>query len=477
MGLRLRPHQAEILDVLADEDRFALLWDMRTGKTLPTLIDVSDKLLSGEAENWLWVAPLSALGAVRHNAEMLSDERRKVLDEKMTCINYDKLSRKGSKWQKKIASVQWDGITLDEGHKIKNPNSNVTKFILGTKRNRGEDGICRGVKFRRFLTGTPVANSHYENFWSMLSFLHDDYIWYDQFCALYCITVNIPGTYVKMIKGYRMTEDLLEDVAKCSSVVRLDDVSNAPEDNEDYVIYVPWSDDVNPEPFNATTGEIYNQTMDSYIDGLDMVMDNPMARMTRLRMIASGSVSDDKKKLYPLHSNKVDCVLDVIDNFDGKVVVFHFFTLSGDMLSKALADKKIKHLQLNGRTPQAEKQSIWRDFQKDPEQRVFVSQINSGGTGIDLYTADMIIFMEPCLSSVDLEQARKRISDVDATVAKSFVFMLTEDSIEVDIYNKLKNHEGFTEDMFKKLIIDKAVVVGKITEQEAEEIMEANNIA
>ena len=47
MGLRLRPHQAEILDVLADEDRFALLWDMRTGKTLPTLIDVSDKLLSG----------------------------------------------------------------------------------------------------------------------------------------------------------------------------------------------------------------------------------------------------------------------------------------------------------------------------------------------------------------------------------------------------------------------------------------------
>ena len=105
-----------------------------------------------------------------------------------------------------------------------------------------------------------------------------------------------------------------------------------------------------------------------------------------------------------------------------------------------------------------------------------MSQINSGGTGIDLYTADMIIFMEPCLSSVDLEQARKRISDVNATVAKSFVFLLTEDSIEEDIYAKLKNHEGFTDKMFKAMMIDKALDAGKITDEQASEMREVNDL-
>lgn len=473
MALRLRPHQEQILDVLAEEDRYALLWDMRTGKTLPALIDATDKLLSGEADNWLWIAPLSALGAVQHNARLLSEERQRVIREKMTCINYDKLSRNGSKWQKEIAAVKWDGITLDEGHKIKNPTSNVSKFILGSKK---KPGICRGVRFRRFLTGTPVSNSHFENFWCMLSFLDDDYMGYAMFQSLYCITKNIPGTYVQRIVGYRMTEYILRDVAKCSSVVRLEDVSNAPEDNEDYIIHVPWSERKNPSPFDATTKELYDQVVDSYLDALDMVMDNPMARMSRLRMIASGSVTSDEGLLYPLYSNKVATTLDTLESFDGKVVVFHFFKVSGDSLCRALAEKKIPFKQLNGRTPQAEKQQVWRDFQDDPECKVFVSQINSGGTGIDLYTADMIIFMEPCLSSVDLEQARKRISDVNATVAKSFVFLLTEDSIEEDIYARLKNHEGFTDKMFKAMMIDKALDAGKITDEQASEMREVNDL-
>lgn len=471
--MRLRPHQEEILDVLADNDRYALLWDMRTGKTLPALIDATDKILSGEAENWLWVAPLSALGAVQNNARLLSAERREAIDKHITCVNYDKLSRKGSKWRKQIESVSWDGITLDEGHKIKNPQSNISKFILGTPKH---PGLCHGVRFRRFLTGTPVSNSHYENFWSMLKFLDDDYIWYKTFESVYCVTRNIPGTYVYTITGYRNTANLMETVSKYASIVRLDDVSNAPEDNEDYVIRVPWSDEKNPAPFNATSKQIYDQVVESYIDALDMVMDNPMARMSRLRMIAAGSVSDDERKLYPLRTNKVKATMETLESFDGKVVVFHFFKMSGDALCAELAKAKIPHKQLNGSTPQSEKQVIWQDFQRDPDCKVFVSQINSGGTGIDLYTADMIIFMEPCLSSVDLEQARKRISDVNATVAKSFVFLLTEGSIEEDIYERLKNHEGFTDKMFKTLMIDKAVSAGKIDEQTASELREENDL-
>lgn len=475
MAFKLRPHQEIGLEQLAENDRFALLWDMRTGKTLPALIDATDKIIAGEADNWLWIAPLSALGAVPNNARLLSPERQEAV-KKITLINYDKLSRRDSKWQKEIRATQWDGITLDEGHKIKNPKSNTARFILGTARMKYRDGICRGVPYRRFLSGTPVANSHYENFWSMLSFLGVEGLSYEAWTSRFCVTKNIPGTYARMIVGYRDEEYLLQKVATVSSTVRLQDVTNAPDDNPDFVVNVPWSDKVNPAPFGVDTQTLYKQTMDSYIDALDMVMDNPMARMTRLRMIASGSISDDERQLYPLASNKTKYTMDVVENFEGKVVVFHFFATSGDEFAFELERKKIPFKRLNGRTPSSEKTTVWRDFQDDPDCKVFLAQINSGGTGIDLYTADMIVFMEPCLSSVDLEQARKRIADVNATAAKSFVFMLTEDSIECEIYEKLKNHEGFTEKMFAQLIADRAVECGKVSREEADKMLEEHKM-
>lgn len=467
--LALRDHQQIGLDLLAENDRFALLWDMRTGKTLPALIDATDKLISGEAGSWLWIAPLPALGAVHHNALLLSKERQDAIRDKMTLINYDKLSRKGSKYQREIAEVDWDGITLDEGHKIKNPNSNVARFILGTPKQRYADGLCRRAKFRRFLTGTPVSNSHLENFWSMLSFFKDGYTDYNGWKSFYCIERPIPGTYARQIVGYRCAEHLLEEVSAVSNSVRLSDVTNAPDDNPDYVVHVPWSDKRNPDPFAVTTRKIYDEVLESYIDGLDMVMDNPMARMAKLRMIAAGAVTDDEGNYYPLASEKVPYTIDTIENFEGKVVVFHFFTESGNALCRELDKMGISHKTLNGRTPQAEKKTVWRDFQADPECKVFIAQINSGNAGIDLYTADMIIFMEPCLSSTDLEQARKRISDVNAEVAKSFVFMLTENSIEEKIYGRLCNHESFTDKLFVNLIADQAVAAGKITEEEKDE--------
>lgn len=466
MTLKLRPHQEVGLELLAEHDKFALLWDMRTGKTLPALIDATDKLIAGEADNWLWVGPLPALGAVQHNAELLSEERQAVIRDKMTLINYDKLSRKGSRYQKEISGVDWDGITLDEGHKIKNPDSNVAKFILGTQRNFYCDGLCRRARFRRFLTGTPVANSHLENFWSMLSFFDDCYEAYSSWKAWYCIERQIPGTYARRIVGYRHQNEIMDEVAAVSNTVRLEDVTNAPDDNPDYVVHVPWSSERNPEPFVSTTRKIYEQTIESYISALDMVMDNPMARMARLRMIAAGAVTDEQGNYYPLANNKVAYTLDAIENFDGKVVVFHFFTESGNQLCRALSKKNINHKKLNGKTPQSEKQTVWRDFQSDPNCKVFVSQINSGNAGIDLYTADMTIFMEPCLSSTDLEQARKRISDINATVAKSFVFMLTEDSIEEEIYGHLCEHESFTDKLFVNLIADQAVTEGYISEED-----------
>ena len=470
MGLKLRPHQEIGLDLLAENDRFALLWDMRTGKTLPALIDATDKIISGEAENWLWIAPLSALGAVPNNARLLSPERQEAV-KKITLINYDKLSRKGSKWRNEIRWTDWDGITLDEGHKIKNPKSNTTQFILGTARKHYTDGIAYGVPYKRFLSGTPVANSKLENFWAMLRFLDYEWCSYEQFCARFCVTRNIPGTYAKYIVGYRDVDALMEQVSQVSNTVRLADVTFAPDDNPDFIVNVPWSSKKNPAPFGVDTRTIYQQTMDSYIDGLDMVMDNPMSRMTRLRMIASGSVTDDEKRHYPLYNEKAKYTLDVIENFEGKVVVFHFFAGSGDDMAMELERKKIPYKRLNGRTPASEKTTVWRDFQDDPDCKVFLSQINSGGTGIDLYTADMIIFMEPCVSSVDLEQARKRIADVNATTAKSFVFMLTEDSIENDIYQRLQNHEGFTEKMFAQLMADEAVNRGTITRERADELL------
>ena len=142
--------------------------------------------------------------------------------------------------------------------------------------------------------------------------------------------------------------------------------------------------------------------------------------------------------------------IELIKNNPHKTVVFYEFKASFALLTKALESAKIPFMFLNG---QQSNKMIWRDFQNasEDECRVFLVQYRSGNAGIDLFTSSDTIFFEPCLSSTVLNQARSRTHRNGVSRACTFTFLLTEDTIEDDIYARLQGHEDFNEKMWIEL--------------------------
>ncbi len=197
-----------------------------------------------------------------------------------------------------------------------------------------------------------------------------------------------------------------------------------------------------------STESIYEEAFESYIDSLDMVMDNPLARMTKLRQIASGGVKDDEGVAHSFNCYKGEYIRDIIEGASSKVVVFFEFRLTRDSIIKELEKAGITYLVLDG---EQKDKKIWRTFQEDEKVKVFLTQYQSGAESIDLWSAHTTIFAEPCLSASLMDQARKRTHRQGQTQPCFYYFLLTKNSIEEEIYQRLLSHNDFNEKFYRDI--------------------------
>jgi SNF2 family DNA or RNA helicase len=455
MGYRLFDHQKEILEILTENPRFLLLAEVGTGKTLVTLLHLSNLIIAGEVETALIVAPLSGLGAWTRDMKKLSPDRQKSLRKCVTMINWDKLSRKNSKYQKECWT-DWDMVILDEGHAISKPTSNRTQYFVG----RGKAlGLASKAKYRYLLTGTLITNGRLEDLWSPLRFVLDnDWMNWQDFKHKYLVTKQLPNSYAEMVIGYRHRQELLDIVSRYSYRVLKADCLDLPEEMPDEVILVPFAEGKNVEPFGKTTEALYDDALESYVEALDMVMDNPLTRLLRLRQIATGHVKESdtrdetgavvKGATYPLNSLKTRYAMELIsNNLPHKTVVFHNFIATGLALEKALKARNVRYHTLNGAQPDKD---VWQKFQID-DSSVIIVQYQSGSVAIDLFAASYTIYMEPTDSSVLMEQSRARTHRSGQKQPCSYVFLLTEGSVEEAMYARLAGHQDFAEEAYREI--------------------------
>ncbi|MBW2595119.1 MAG: DEAD/DEAH box helicase [Deltaproteobacteria bacterium] len=456
MSYKLFDHQKKMLEILTENDRFLLLPQTGTGKTLPAVIHMSNLYLAGEIQNALIVAPLSGLGAWSRDIKKLTPERQELIWKHTRCINYAKLSRNKGRYQKECWQ-QWDLIMLDEGHAIAKPTSNRTKYFVG----RGKTlGLASKAQYRYIITGTLINNSRLEDIWSPLRFLYDeDWMTWADFKRKYLVMRNLPGSYAQIVVGYRHRAELLDLVGSCSYRVLKKDCLDLPEVMSDEIIKVPFAAGKNTEPFVKTTKALYEDALDSYVEALDMVMDNPLTRLLRMRQIATGHIKESdtgdetgrrmRGKTYPLKSHKAKYVMELIENNQPyKTVVFYNFRATCLALEKALKSKGVKYVTLNG---DQKNKNIWQDFQADDSIKVIVVQYQSGSRAIDLFASSYTIYVEPTDSSEMMEQSRARTDRFGQTEACNYVFLLTEGSVEEDMYKKLAGHQDFAERSYREI--------------------------
>jgi SNF2 family DNA or RNA helicase len=380
------------------------------------------------------VAPKSALGAWERDIELFNPLEQEILKSAITLINYDKVWRGDTK---SPYNRKYGCIILDEAHSIKNRTSRRSKFLLQ---------IACKADYRYILTGTPISNGQLENIWSLYCFL-DPYMErgrvysrifdgsYQKFQDRYCILnmYHKPSSYVHV-------NELQEIINEHSYRVKKVDCLDLPDKLPDEIIRVDLAEKT-----------LYKKlATESAILEYEILAENPLSRLVKLRQLASGHIKTDTE-LIEVENQKIPILQEIIEGYpdDKKLVIFAEFKYSISKISELLRKMKIKFITLDG--DQKDK-TIWRKFQTDKSIRVIVCQYQTAAAGIDLFASDTVIYYEMTLSSTILEQSRDRIHRTGQKSKCSYYFLLTKGTVEEQIYKALAGYHDFSEKLFTEYL-------------------------
>lgn len=412
--MRLFNHQKEELELLISHSSFALFAEQGTGKTIPMLYHITNLFINGDIESCLIVCPSAVKGSWLRDMNKLPLFRREYV-KNIQIVSYDLV------WRRKEFERAWDCIVLDESHCIAHLSSKRTKFLHKLKNHS---------KYRYILTGTPMHNGHYEDYWSQIDFIYPGYLGtYNEFCAHYTVQRQLPGTYVKIIVKYRNVNELLDKIRNIAYYIDKESCLDLPDKLPPIIYECELKEKVK-----------YKQALKSFIEEYDMNIGNPMSKIIKLRQLCSGFIIDEYQEYHLLKNDKIKTLNDIIDSLNGKIVIFAEFIYSLEQIHELLDKKKISYLTLDGR--QSNK-TIWREFQSNDDIRIIVCQYRSANAGIDLYAASDMIFYEPTQSSTVVDQAMARIHRNGQTRNCSYYWLLTKDTIEYDIFERVSNGIDF----------------------------------
>jgi SNF2 family DNA or RNA helicase len=128
--------------------------------------------------------------------------------------------------------------------------------------------------------------------------------------------------------------------------------------------------------------------------------------MNELRQIASIPESHSDGKIEsPKLELLIEQLTDAVSNRH-KVLVFANYLDAIELISEKLSEQQIEHVTMTGSTK--DRQKVVDQFQNDPNCKVFLLTLKTGGTGLNLTAADMVFIFDPWWNKAAENQAIDR---------------------------------------------------------------------
>lgn len=397
--------------LLLEKKRFALYWEMGTGKTKPT-VDVATYLINNKRADKVFVfAPPSVVGTWVTDAIPKDSHLRAV-----AIVGTAAERRARVKWGVKkntsffvfgypctrvsgLFDVLMDVCTqntiliLDESTSVKNYKTQQFKRIYE---------MIKEFRLRYvwLLSGTPVTQSPEDIFGQgacVDTRLFGTPEQYYSFRSRYIVQ----STHNKhVVIGYRNLDTLATKMMKMGHRVRSEDVLDLPPKVFQRVDFEL------PGPL-ATAYKSFKDTLGILtVKGMEMFKaENPLTVMCKARQIVHNWVYLEvnvvmneelvtKRKAVTLFEGLISPKLDwIVDTLSTGVPTIIWFAHHGDkyQLQARLLKENIKFVTLDTSVPMALRQNVIDDFQEGRVQ-VFISNPNLGGEGINLQRARVVIY-------------------------------------------------------------------------------------
>ena len=184
---------------------------------------------------------------------------------------------------------------------------------------------------------------------------------------------------------------------------------------------------------------------------------NAATKINKLLQISGGAVYTQEGEVIEFDvSNRLNVVLEAIEESSHKVLVFVPFTHTIELLKKTLDDAGVSNEVINGKVPVNKRSDIVKQFQETDSPHVLIIQPQAASHGLTLTAANTIIWYAPVASVETYLQANARI-DRPGQKNPMTIINIRGSDVETRLYKMLQgnieNHEKII-DLYRREIAE-----------------------
>lgn len=336
-------------------------------------------------------------------------------------------------YSKYLLPKEWGYVVLDEGHKIRNPDLDISL-------------CCKQLKThnRIILSGTPIQNNLVE-LWSLFDFVFPGRLGtLPIFQQQFAVPINMGGyanaSNVQVQTGYKCAV-VLRDLISPYLLRRLkSDVAQDLPKKSEMVLFVKLTE---------LQQEMYEKFLSS--EDLSSILRgkrNMLMGVDILRKICNHPDLVDreilqKKRGYnygnPNKSGKMIVLKNLLQLWKSqghRTLLFCQTKQMLDILEKFVTTLNLNYLRMDGSTPITNRQQLVDTFNNDLNYHVFLLTTKVGGLGVNLTGADRVIIYDPDWNPSTDIQARERAWRLGQKKDITIYRLMTAGSIEEKIYHR-----------------------------------------
>jgi SNF2 family DNA or RNA helicase len=176
------------------------------------------------------------------------------------------------------------------------------------------------------------------------------------------------------------------------------------------------------------------------LNGKRVTTVNALTQLMRLHQITCGHFSADDGTTQPIKNNRIDELMDVLEEIEGKAIIWAHYQYDINTIIKEV--EKVHGpgsiVDYYGLTPQDKRQGNIKKFQNDNKCRFIVGTPQTGGYGITLTAANTVIYYS---NGYDLEkrlQSEDRAHRIGQQKSVTYVDILADETVDEKIVKSLR---------------------------------------
>jgi SNF2 family DNA or RNA helicase len=329
----------------------------------------------------------------------------------------------GNDWES-INLMRPDVVILDEAQRIKNWKAKISENI---KRIRSPYALV--------LTGTPLENN-IEELYSLVQYINPFLLGsLHQFLTRH----QVKDPHTGKVTGYTGLNEIGQQLSTILLRRTKKEVLKQLPERMDKTLFVPMTEpqiQLHTEYSNAAAQIVNKWKRFGFLNEQDR--QRLLNSLNIMRMVCDSTYILDQQTNYQTKLDELFNILDELLEMKGeKVVIFSQWERMTRLIAAELQDRKIKFEYLHGGIHSKKRESLFTNFNNDPDCRIFLST-DAGGVGLNLQAASNLINMDIPWNPAVLEQRIGRIYRMGQTKNVSIINLVAQDTIEHRMLSVLK---------------------------------------